>query len=238
MRLSLAALALVLVVPLRGAEDDGRRLYLSQCSACHGMDGEGGRGPSLNRPRLVQAPDDEALYRVIRYGIEGTEMPRTWLSPEKIRAVMRQVRGLGRVEQPPLPGDARRGRELYFGGGCDACHTIAGRGGSLGPDLDTIGASRSAAHLRESLQSPQAHITPGFAAVRAETKRGERIVGVVVNASSFSVQLRDTSGRVHSFWRDALTALEPVESRSLMPAVTGESVEDLVAFLAALGTAE
>jgi mono/diheme cytochrome c family protein len=48
----------------------GRKIFESQCALCHGQTGGGGRGPSLNRPQLNPAPDDEALRRVISDGIQ------------------------------------------------------------------------------------------------------------------------------------------------------------------------
>ena len=50
----------------------GERLYLTQCAMCHGPKGEGARGPTLARPKLLHAPDDDALRAVIRGGIAGT----------------------------------------------------------------------------------------------------------------------------------------------------------------------
>lgn len=232
----LPLLLLTLVVPL-AAQDEGRRLYVGQCGPCHGIDGSGGRGPSLNRPKLVHAPDDDALYSVIRYGIAGTEMPGTWLGSDNVRAIVGYVRKLGNITQPSLPGDRARGREVYIENGCDGCHTIAGRGGGLGPDLDSIGASRSAGHLRESLLSPEAHITPGYAMVRATAGDGTNLVGIVASESTFSVQIRDLSGRVHSFWKEELRAFERPQKRSLMASYAGAEIDDLVAYLASLGGA-
>src|SRR5215467_5939727 len=53
----------------------GQRVFLGQCAGCHGPRGEGGRGAVLAQPRLRHAPDDESLFRTIRDGIRGTEMP-------------------------------------------------------------------------------------------------------------------------------------------------------------------
>jgi cytochrome c oxidase cbb3-type subunit 3 len=232
----LPLILLTFVVPLV-AQDEGRRLYVGQCGPCHGIDGSGGRGPSLNRPKLVHAPDDDALYSVIRYGIAGTEMPGTWLGSDNVRAIVGYVRQLGNITQPALAGDRVRGREVYFESGCDSCHTIAGRGGAIGPDLDSIGASRSAGHLRESLVSPEVHITSGYAMVRATAADGTNIVGIVVSESTFSVQIRDLSGRVHSFWKEELRAFERPQKRSLMASYTSAEIDDLVAYLASLGGA-
>src|SRR5205814_3452840 len=42
-------------------------------------------------------------------------------------------------------GDAKAGREVFLGkkAGCTACHTVAGQGGKVGPDLSKIGSIRS-----------------------------------------------------------------------------------------------
>src|ERR1700719_4441617 len=53
----------------------GEQLFLGQCAGCHGPKGEGGRGALLAQPRLRHAADDESLFRLIRDGIKGTEMP-------------------------------------------------------------------------------------------------------------------------------------------------------------------
>src|SRR5262245_24238699 len=63
----------------------GERLYLSQCAMCHGQKGEGGRGPTLARPKLLHAPDDNALRGVIRGGIPGAGMPGSVLIETEIR---------------------------------------------------------------------------------------------------------------------------------------------------------
>ena len=58
----------------RLSDDDlghGERIYKAQCALCHGIDGAGGTGPSLQRPVLPRARDNKALYEVIRDGVEG-----------------------------------------------------------------------------------------------------------------------------------------------------------------------
>ncbi|HQZ38836.1 MAG TPA: c-type cytochrome [Vicinamibacterales bacterium] len=35
---------------------EGQRLYNAQCALCHGVDGNGGYGPSLLRPTFVRPP--------------------------------------------------------------------------------------------------------------------------------------------------------------------------------------
>src|SRR5712671_2461344 len=53
----------------------GGQVFRGQCARCHGPKGEGGLGAILAQPRLRHAADDQSLFKVIRDGIKGTEMP-------------------------------------------------------------------------------------------------------------------------------------------------------------------
>src|SRR5690349_18603685 len=119
----------------------GARIYRTQCAYCHGPRGEGGRGAILARPRLMHAPDDTALFNVIARGIPDSEMPGHWLTAHEIWQVVAFVRTLGRVVPQKVAGDPVLGAKFYYGkGGCARCHTVGGRGGAIGPDLnDKIG---------------------------------------------------------------------------------------------------
>ena len=123
---------------------NGQQLFMGQCARCHGSKGEGGRGAVLAQPRLRHAPDDESLFRVIRDGIKGTEMPAGYaVDTRETWQLAAYVRSLGRMAPETVAGDAKRGAELYrTKGRCSQCHTIAGQGGSLGPELTEIGSRR------------------------------------------------------------------------------------------------
>src|SRR5689334_19285910 len=138
----------------------GHKLFQVHCTRCHGANGEGSRGPALNRPKLPHALDDAALVDVIQDGIQGTEMPGAGaMSDREVRQTAAYVRSLGKLPMKPVPGDPAHGAEVYRGkGNCATCHSINGEGGVAGPDLSTIGAMRSASHLRESLLDPAAAI--------------------------------------------------------------------------------
>lgn len=221
------------------AVTSGESLYLGQCSFCHGKDGEGGRGATLQRRVLRHAPDDAALRLVIRRGIAGSDMPGTSLSDSEIDQVAKHVRSLGRRALPPLSGDPKRGEQLYLGkGGCSACHTLSGHGGSFGPDLTEIGAARSPAYLRASVVEPGADVPRGFVQIRAVTKNGGQITGARVNEDTFSVQIRDAGGVVHSLWKTDLNGMSVDLGKSPMPSYgsvfSKDELDDLVAYLAGL----
>ena len=214
-------------------------MYRTQCASCHGTHGEGGRGATLARPRLLHAPDDQAMFNVIAYGIPDTEMPGHWFTDREIRQLVAFVRTLGRVAAQKAPGDVGNGEKLYAGkGGCTACHTIGGRGGAIGPDLSEIGASRSLSYLRESLIKPEAAVPDGFLEVQLVTKNGHRMTGVRLNEDTFSIQIRDLSGDYRSFFKTELTELNKQPGKSPMPSYTRvfteSELDDVVAYLDSL----
>lgn len=54
---------------------NGSTLYATSCAACHGLEGEGGIGTSLQSNAFVQDQTDEALIGFIFSGRPGTGMP-------------------------------------------------------------------------------------------------------------------------------------------------------------------
>jgi putative heme-binding domain-containing protein len=241
---SLLASGLLFVALASSAQDEdllrGRKLFDSHCSRCHNMGGTGGEGPSLAQPTLRHAADEEALVKVIQEGIEGTDMPGAWqISGNEARQIAAYVRSLGRVESTPLPGDRERGRAVFEGAsGCGSCHMVEGEGGIVGPDLSDVGLRRGADHLRQSLVSPGATIADRFLLVRAKTRAGKEVEGLRVNEDSFTLQLRDPAGRIHSLSKLELEKLEKAFGESLMPSygseLTSSELEDLIAYLASL----
>ncbi len=238
-----AVLAVILAAQLPQSPDDvsrGKRLYEGHCAICHGQTGTGSNGPSLAKPTLVRASDDASLVRIIANGIPGTEMPGAWQMTDRERnQVAAYVRSLGRVAVEKLPGDAARGKAIYEGkGGCNACHIVRGKGASLGPELTEVGARRSAARLRQALVDPGSALPEDFTMVRAVTTGGGEVRGVRVNEDSFTIQIRDTDGRLHSLRKRSIKTLERLANQSPMPSfgksLSAAELDDLVAYLASL----
>ncbi len=223
----------------------GEQLYQGHCALCHGPKGDGGRGANLAQPKLRRATDDAALVGVITTGIPRTEMPGAWqLTENEIRIVSAFVKTLGRVPVKPLPGNSARGEQLYHAkGGCAACHTLKQKtggyaGGITGPDLSDIGARRSGAHLRASLVDPEADVPVGFLQVRLVQRDGVTVTGVRLNENTFSIQVRDATGNMHSFWKGDLAEIHKDYKKSPMPSYKSNfndtEMDDIVAFLASL----
>ena len=66
-------------IPQPSKNASGEKLFQSHCAACHGQKGEGGTGPTLATPKLNRADSEASLFKIIREGIVGTEMPGTRL---------------------------------------------------------------------------------------------------------------------------------------------------------------
>lgn len=217
----------------------GARLFGLNCAPCHGPKGDGGRGPNLAQLKLPRANDDTALFQIIHDGIPGTEMPATKsLTDHEMWQVAAYVRTLGRVLREKLPGDPAAGAALFRAKGCFGCHAVGAEGGRMGPPLAEIGERRSAAYLRAVLLDPASNLPSDFAMAEISTTAGSRITGMVLNEDTYSIQMRDLNGNLHSFWKRELSALDRLPGRTPMPSfrerLGNRELDDLVAYLASL----
>lgn len=217
----------------------GAHLFAANCAPCHGPKGNGGRGASLARPRLPRAADDHALFLVIRDGILNTEMPGAWgMTDHEMWQTAAFVRTLGRVPPEQVPGDAAAGADVFRSKGCIDCHTVRTEGGRMGPPLTEIGERRSAAYLKGLLFDPQSFLPEDFTLVDVVTSTGGRVNGILLNEDTYSIQVRDLTGNLHSFWKQDVQTLEKHTDRTPMPSfggrLTDRELEDLVAYLVSL----
>jgi mono/diheme cytochrome c family protein len=73
--------------------DQGSHLWQQNCSACHGLNGEGGLGPALNSQQYLQSASDDQTRLIVSVGVPGTQMS-AWsldfggpLTSEQIKAL-------------------------------------------------------------------------------------------------------------------------------------------------------
>lgn len=258
---ALFVVATLLVARSAGAQglynpDDikaGSVMFGQMCVTCHGFGGGGGAGPPLTRPKLLNAPDDAALRALINDGIPNRGMPRVRrMTPDEQRQIVAYVRSLGATRATPVTGDPAKGAQIYAAQGCAGCHMINGQGGVFGPVLNDVGYLRGAPYLRQAILEPGAALPrdtlpmPGrgykeYLPVRVVAADGKVVRGVRLNEDVFTLQLRDQSGRLHSFRKSETKAIQKEEGISLMPSyadrIKGDDLDDLVAYLASLGGA-
>jgi len=231
----------------------GKELFQGTCANCHGIDGSGANGPNIQNAAATMGP--EGLYARMTSGAIGTAMPNfTFLGEDKIWAIADYVATLGQHGTEVELGDRQKGQEVYEAHGCATCHSIRGQGGDTGPDLTNIGTERAALLLRNEVLDPGANLpldTSGlseraayhaYQLYRVTLKDGEQVEGMRVDEDSFSIQLRDRKGAMHSVQKASVQNIEELPGKSFMPGYKGklteEQLNDLIAYLASLGGAQ
>jgi putative heme-binding domain-containing protein len=217
----------------------GRSSFNSSCAGCHGLDGRGSdKAANITTSEKVRRLSDTQLSGIILNGIPGTGMPSFRVLHEReIHAIISYLRSLqGDAGARSLPGNAERGKEIFFGrGGCSSCHTIAGEGGFLGPDLTDYGATASGDTIRDEIVRSVRTPGQGYEMASLILGDGGRLEGLVRNEDNFSMQLQTSDGSFHFLQKAELRKFEHLKT-SLMPTdygkrlTTGE-LDDLVSYL-------
>ncbi|MEX0793089.1 MAG: c-type cytochrome, partial [Pirellulaceae bacterium] len=94
--------------------------------------------------------------------------------------------------QKELPeGNIARGQKVFYSekAACSKCHQVGGLGNRVGPDLTTIGRSRSRADLLESIIYPSATFARGFASYMVATEEGQVYSGIILGEGSETLHL-------------------------------------------------
>ncbi len=237
----------------------GEYEFRINCALCHGLGAKGGgRGPDLTRAQKKFAHTDAEMFQVISNGISGTAMPANGtngqgvgMTDEEIWQIITYIRSQ-EVKAPAKPlGNAAHGRELFYGdANCAVCHMVEGKGGRMGPDLTSVGGSRTRKALIDSVRNPSRRLAWGlteatkefpqeYESVTVVTADGKKIRGVTLNEDSFSVQIMDMGGQIHLLEKDQLRSFQK-SRESMMPVYSTDTLsdpelEDIVAFLVGAG---
>jgi cytochrome c oxidase cbb3-type subunit 3 len=230
------------------------------CAFCHGLGARGGgRGPDLTRAHKRHGDSDADLFQNISQGIPGTVMPANGtngqgvgMTDDEIWQIIAYLRSI-QVHSPAKPvGNAAHGKELFYGdANCSSCHMVEGKGGRLGPDLTAVGSARTVESLIESVRNPSQRLAWGltestkefaqeYETVTVVTSEGQEIKGVTLNEDQFSLQMMDTTERIHLFEKDKLRSIQK-SRKSLMPIynvtiLTDQDLDDIVAYLLNVST--
>ncbi|MGC2400049.1 MAG: PQQ-dependent dehydrogenase, methanol/ethanol family [Acidobacteriaceae bacterium] len=224
----------------------GRKLYEQTCQACHGSEARGDRGPALATGKFQHGGEDTDLFRTIRTGIPGTQMPAFTVLPSddiwRIITYLRSLNTNSATAGETVPGDRASGKQIFWGkGGCAQCHEVNARGADIGPDLSDAGKN-SAAYLREIILNPNvpargARRWFGSSAVRIKLREGE-VAGIKRAEDNYTLIMTDLNGKLRILDRKDILD-EQGETKSLMPGNYSETLsspelQDLVAYLKTL----
>lgn len=132
-----------------------------------------------------------------------------------------------------LPTDASLGKAV-FQTHCSACHTYAGEGGQVGPDLTGVNNQPSDALLLHTLV-PNYEVLPSYQSVSIETTDGRSITGYLVSETDNSLSLRTAFGTEEAVLRSNIASIHH-SGLSLMPdgleqSMTKEELANLIAYL-------
>ena len=142
-----------------------------------------------------------------------------------------------------MKGDAAKGAKLFAASQsvqCRNCHRVAGKGKSVGPDLDGIGKKYGRSELLDQVLNPSRKIDPKYLTYIVETTAGKVHTGLLARKSDKEVVLRDAKNQETVIPADQVEELV-AQRKSLMPELllkdmTAQQVADLLAFLASLKT--
>ena len=135
-------------------------------------------------------------------------------------------------------GDVGRGRALFYSqkSQCAACHAIGKEGGTLGPDLTSIGSIRSGRDILEAIVFPNASFVPGYEPMRVETK-DDVITGNIVREDATAVVVKLNAALEQRIPRGDIRSITPgtvsVMPEGLVSALTKDELRDLLAFVQA-----
>jgi putative heme-binding domain-containing protein len=215
----------------------GEKTFRSHCSPCHGLKAEGGRGPNLAAGTFYHGSTDGDLLRNISNGIDGTEMPGLFYSPDRVWQVVAYVRSLNAGARRFPAATIAAGQALFQRERCGNCHLVGGAGGRMGPDLSSIGMTRSVEHLRQSVLDPNADVRQRYCVVTVIDDSGKTVDGFLMNEDTYTIQFIDTSGGLHSIDKTGVKSVK-VERVSKMPSykakLSDEEVNALVGYLSSL----
>lgn len=213
----------------------GARIFRSHCADCHGLDGEGGKGPRLNTGVYYHGSSDEALFSTVSNGVPGTAMPGQFFSPDQIWQVVAHLRAIARTgTHSAPPGDPKAGSRLFRSKGCVGCHLVQGEGGIQGPELTFIGSQRPVEFLRQSILSPGAYVAREYWPAEVVLESGVSSKGFVMNEDTYYVQLLTPDKGLVTLPRKNFRKWE-VRKDSTMPSYQGKlasaELTDLIAYL-------
>ena len=237
----------------------GEYEFRINCALCHGLGARGGgRGPDLTRPVKKHTHSDSDMFQVISNGISGTAMPANGtngqgvgMTDKEIWQIISYIRSQEAKAPAQALGNAKHGKDLFYGdANCSSCHMVEGKGGRLGPDLTSVGGSRTRAAIIDSVRDPSRRLAWGlteatkefpqeYESVTAATPDGKEIKGVTLNEDSFTVQVIDANEQIHLLEKDKLLSFQK-SRQSAMPKygidiLSDKDLEDIVAYLVSVG---
>jgi putative membrane-bound dehydrogenase-like protein len=149
-----------------------------------------------------------------------------------------RLKRLQQIQAGLKRGDIAAGRKLFYGKAtCFTCHSVAGKGGTLGPDLTNIGAIRSEHDILEAILYPSASFAREHETSKIVTKTNS-YTGIIKEQLPNAIIIQTGPQTKVQVPQSAITSIEP-QDVSMMPngldkILTTEELSDLIAYLTSL----
>jgi mono/diheme cytochrome c family protein len=109
---------------------NGPEVYQEVCAQCHGVDGEGGLGPSFQDPAFQNSRTDQEIFDAINLGHEATSMIG-WgeiLAARQIEELVNYIRQFGQEAEEPSPETVSYEEDVVpiLADQCIVCHGTLG----------------------------------------------------------------------------------------------------------------
>ena len=234
---------------------------------CHGANGIGGGGPRLRNkgldaaylfktisngiagtamPGFKSELSQEEIWKIIAFissemkeGAEGkaeTPSPPPAPSTKTTSTIMTDSAGAA-----SLIGNAQAGRALFFDSAqqksCRACHSFAGEGALIGPDLSKVG-NRHAREIFLSIIFPRESKDPRYRATTITLKNGDKVTGIKKEEDDESIRIYDVAelpAVLRTIQKSDVakvdTVTEPSMPKDYAAIYTIKQILDIVAFL-------
>jgi putative membrane-bound dehydrogenase-like protein len=138
-------------------------------------------------------------------------------------------------------GKPDRGKALFSdlkGLACIKCHSVGGKGGSVGPELASVGAKYPREELINSVLNPSARIFSGYEQTSIATADGRVINGIVKSDTADAIEIEDADAKRTRIPKSEIDAQKKSDV-SLMPTglaqgLTAQDFADVIAYLETL----
>lgn len=146
---------------LRVSQIAGKRLLeLKKCLVCHTLTGkdEGPQTPMTSMPDEDWFEDHVKKESPIVLREETSKRERRRVLKEEIAALedyLFNTKAEGKKQIDVMPQNVFEGAYLIYQNPCLKCHTIAGKGKEVGPDLSYVGKKHTKEWFLENFENPQ-----------------------------------------------------------------------------------
>ena len=219
----------------------GQKLFMANCSFCHGPDAAGKTGPDLLRSPLVNHDENgKQVGEVVHAGRGNGKMPPfPNLSDAEISDIAAflhyqinsVVARFSYKIQGLITGDAKAGEAYFNGGGkCAGCHSVTG-------DLAGIAKKFQPPDLQHLFIAGEDDDHPVPVPVTVTLPAGKTISGTLEHQDEFTVAIRDSDGRYFSWFRNnvKVEVHDPLAAHhAMLHTLTDADIHNLLAYLETL----